>query len=82
VIHHPDLSVNNIFVDEEFNITCIIDWAFCSTVPLSILLTAPGLPQSRHELDESLLPMFEKGFRHALEENVQREDVSAEGRLC
>ncbi len=33
VIHHPDLSVNNIFVDEDFNFTCIIDWEFCSTVP-------------------------------------------------
>ncbi len=82
VIHHSDLSVNNIFVDEEFNITCIIDWAFCSTVLLFILLTASDLSQSRHELDESLLPMFEKEFRHALEENVQHEDVNAESRLC
>lgn len=45
-LHHPDLSVNNIFVDKDFNITCIIDWAFCSSVPISMLLTAPGLPQS------------------------------------
>lgn len=37
-IHHADLSVNNIYVDEDFNITCIIDWAFCSAVPLSMLL--------------------------------------------
>lgn len=43
-IHHPDLSVNNIFVDEESNVNYIIDWAFCSTVPLPTLLTAPGLP--------------------------------------
>jgi len=26
VLHHPDLSVNNIYIDEDFNITCIIDW--------------------------------------------------------
>ena len=82
VIHHSDLSVNNIFVDEEFNITCIIDWAFCSTVSLFILLTAPDLSQSRHELNESLLSMFEKEFRHALKENVQRKDINAENRLC
>ncbi len=42
-IYYPDFSVDNIFVDEGFNITCIIDWAFCSSMPLSILLTAPGL---------------------------------------
>ena len=46
-----------------------------------MLLIAPGLPQSRYELDESLLPIFGKGFRHTLEENVQREGVDAEGRL-
>ncbi|KAL8734519.1 MAG: hypothetical protein Q9166_001419 [cf. Caloplaca sp. 2 TL-2023] len=64
-LHHPDLSVDNIFVDEKFNITCIIDWAFCSSVPLPMLLTAPGLPQSKNELDEVLLPPFEGGFRNA-----------------
>ena len=77
-IHHPDLSVDNIFVDKDFNITCIIDWAFCSSVPLSILLTAPGLPQSRYEVDVSLLPAFENGFRSALQENTPRENVENE----
>ena len=77
-IHHPDFSVDNIFVDEDFNITCIIDWAFCSSVPLSILLTAPGLPQSRHEVDVSLLPAFENGFRSALQETTSRENIEDE----
>ena len=45
-IYYPDFSVDNIFVNEDFNITYIIDWAFCSSVPLSILLTALCLPQS------------------------------------
>lgn len=81
-IHHPDLNVNNIFVDEDLNITCIIDWAFCSAVPLSMLLTAPGLPQSRHEIDASLLAVFENGFRHALEENSQYQDIGTEKALC
>ena len=81
-IHHPDFSVDNIFVDEDFNITCIIDWAFCSSVPLSILLTAPGLPQSRYEIDASLLPAFESGFRCALQENTQRENIETEMPLC
>ncbi len=65
-IYHPNFSVDNIFVDEGFNITCIIDWAFYSSLPLSILLTAPGLPQSRYEVDVSLLPALENGFRYAL----------------
>ena len=77
-IHHPDFSVDNIFVDEGFNITCIIDWAFCSSVPLSVLLTAPGLPQSRDEVDVSLLPAFENGFRHALQKNTQRDNIETE----
>ena len=77
-IHHPDFSVDNIFADEDFNITCIIDWAFCSSVPLSILLTAPGLPQSRYEVDVSLLPAFENGFRSALQETPSRENIEDE----
>src|SRR6266536_1288975 len=31
-LRHPDISTSNIFVDDDFNITCIIDWAFSSTV--------------------------------------------------
>ncbi|KAI4095517.1 MAG: hypothetical protein LQ339_007204 [Xanthoria mediterranea] len=81
VLHHPDLSVDNIYVDEEFNITCIIDWAFCSAVPLPMLLIPPGLPQARDELDESLFPAFEAGFRNALEENLPEEVLDAEYRL-
>lgn len=81
-IHHPDISVDNVFVDEFFNITCIIDWAFCSSVPLSILLTAPGLPQSRYEVDVSLLPAFEDGFRCALQENTHCENIETEMTLC
>ena len=65
-LHHPDLSVNNIFVDAELKITCIIDWAFSSTVPLFVLLAAPSLPQKRSELDMSLLTAYEDGFHHAL----------------
>ncbi|KAL8742709.1 MAG: hypothetical protein Q9190_004848 [Brigantiaea leucoxantha] len=77
-IYHPDFSVDNIFVDEDFNITCIIDWAFCSSVPLSMLLMAPGLPQSRYEIDESLLPAFEDGFRYALQKTSQPENIETE----
>lgn len=81
-IHHADLSVNNIYVDEDFNITCIIDWAFSSAVPMSMLLTAPGLPQSRHEVDAPLFSAFENGFRCSLEETTEPQGVHTESALC
>ena len=61
-LHHPDLSTSNIFVDHEFNITCIIDWAFSSAVPMSTLLITPGLPHPRDQLDTSLISAFRAGF--------------------
>ncbi|KAL9629473.1 MAG: hypothetical protein Q9164_006866 [Protoblastenia rupestris] len=73
-IHHPDLSVDNIYVDADFNITCIIDWAFCSSVPLHVLLMAPGLPQSRYELESTLISAFEDGFRAKLEDDILYKD--------
>ena len=63
---HADLSVNNIYVDDDYNITCIIDWAFSSTVPEAMMLTPPGLPQSRNELDEPLVVAFMSGFNAAV----------------
>ncbi|KAI4223183.1 MAG: hypothetical protein L6R36_005624 [Xanthoria steineri] len=68
-LQHPDLNVNNLFFDQDLNITCIIDWQFCSAVPLPILLTAPGQPNSRYKLPPSLISAFESGFRHALHQN-------------
>ncbi|EGD93150.1 protein kinase subdomain-containing protein [Trichophyton tonsurans CBS 112818] len=65
-LHHPDLNVNNIFVDDDCRITCIIDWAFCSSVPLSVLLMAPGLPQSRDELEAPLIAAFEDGLSKSI----------------
>ncbi|RLL94479.1 hypothetical protein CFD26_102709 [Aspergillus turcosus] len=69
---HPDLSVNNIYVDEDYNITCIIDWAFSSSVPDAILLAPPGLPQCRDELSEDLIASFRDGFKSALLSTVGR----------
>jgi hypothetical protein len=61
---HPDLSTSNIFVDDDFNITCIIDWAFSSTVPISTLLTTPSLPHPRDKVDNTLVPTFRASFTH------------------
>ncbi|OGM49379.1 hypothetical protein ABOM_003597 [Aspergillus bombycis] len=59
---HPDLSLQNIFVDDEVNITCIIDWAFASSVPPSMLLVCPGLPHPRDRAQPCLTKYFTEAF--------------------
>ena len=66
-LRHSDLSVNNIFVDDDFNITCIIDWTFASSVPMAELLTTPGLPHPRDDMEPSLTAAFRAGFMNCLE---------------
>lgn len=68
-LYHADLSANNIYVDDEYNITCIIDWAFASSVPESMLLSVPGLPQPRDELSPDLHIPFIDGFIAAMPES-------------
>ncbi|KAL8710532.1 MAG: hypothetical protein Q9220_004965 [cf. Caloplaca sp. 1 TL-2023] len=64
-LHHPDLTINNIFVDKDYNITGIIDWTFCSAVPLPVLLMLPGLPHSLDGLDRTHASEFASGFLRA-----------------
>lgn len=59
---HPDLSAGNIFVDSDLNITCVIDWAFASTVPVSTALITPGLPHPRDGTEPYLDLAFKSGF--------------------
>lgn len=60
---HHDLGTQNIFVDDDFNITCVIDWAFSSTVPPVQLLSTPGLPHPRDLVtDPALVHAFQSGF--------------------
>lgn len=59
---HPDLSASNIFVDSELNITCVIDWAFTSTVPVSTALITPGLPHPRDGTEPFLNSAFKASF--------------------
>ncbi|KAK6827131.1 hypothetical protein RU639_004636 [Aspergillus parasiticus] len=68
---HSDLSVNNIYIDNNYDIGCIIDWAFCSLVPETMALIPPGLPQSRDELHEDLAIAFEDSFKTAFSEQVK-----------
>lgn len=62
LLSQPDLSCQNIFVDDEFNITCIIDWAFASSIPHSMLLVRPGLPYPRDRIQPSLTNPFSRAF--------------------
>lgn len=61
-IRHPDLSVNNIFVDDDLHISCIIDWGFASSVPLIELVAVPGMPYPRCRAGPSLAAAFKGGF--------------------
>ncbi|KAF5649501.1 RNase H domain protein [Fusarium tjaetaba] len=63
VLCHPDLHRGNIFVDEDFNITCIIDWSSASASPTSELLSTPGLNGSLSPPKPSLIAAFRAGFR-------------------
>ncbi|KAM5357413.1 hypothetical protein ACJZ2D_016290 [Fusarium nematophilum] len=62
VLSHPDLHVGNIFVDQDFNVTCIIDWGSASAGPPSELLATPGLSGSIWPPTESLTAAFRAGF--------------------
>lgn len=59
---HPDLSVNNIFVDDDLKITWIIDWGFASPVPYAEPLTTPGMLYSRYLPGPPLAAAFRAGF--------------------
>ncbi|EGX88001.1 hypothetical protein CCM_09137 [Cordyceps militaris CM01] len=78
---HPDLSDQNIFIDEEFNITCIIDWAFSFTVPPAQLCTAPGLPHPRDVVtDPRLHDAYRDGFSY--DANADRDSFSHDAHTC
>ncbi|KAI9035137.1 Aminoglycoside phosphotransferase [Aspergillus affinis] len=74
-LSHADLSVNNIYVDDEYNITCIIDWAFTSSVPESMLLATPGLPHYYEEISSELHTPFIDGFIDAMPGFMERRSI-------
>lgn len=62
---HPDLNTGNIFVDQDLNVTCIIDWTSASSVPPAEVLATPGLQGSVFPPDPSLIAAFRAGFERA-----------------
>ncbi|CVK94110.1 uncharacterized protein FMAN_03345 [Fusarium mangiferae] len=67
VLCHPDLHRGNIFVDGDFNITCIIDWSSASASPTAELLSTPGLNGSLSPPKPSLIAAFRSGFRNGIQ---------------
>ncbi|CEJ93257.1 hypothetical protein VHEMI08862 [[Torrubiella] hemipterigena] len=61
-LSHPDLHVGNIFVDDDFNITCIIDWSSTSSGPITEVLGTPSLGGSAAPPSASLVAAFRSGF--------------------
>lgn len=62
-LQHHDISLENVFVDDDLNVTCIIDWSFSSTVPPAMLLSIPGLPHVRDLIsDPFLVAAFHSGY--------------------
>ncbi|KAJ3539249.1 hypothetical protein NM208_g5564 [Fusarium decemcellulare] len=61
-LSHPDLHLGNVYIDDDFNITCIIDWSSASTGPVSELLAAPSLGNSAAPPSNCLIAAYRSGF--------------------
>ncbi|KAI7266089.1 hypothetical protein KC345_g8285 [Hortaea werneckii] len=59
VIRHPDLSPNNIFVDDNRNITGIIDWQHTTVLPLYLHAGIPSSLQNYGDPDSEELKKLE-----------------------
>ncbi|GIZ47268.1 hypothetical protein CKM354_001036500 [Cercospora kikuchii] len=55
VLRHPDLNPNNIFVDNDFNITSIIDWQHATILPLFLHAGVPDAFQNYGDPDSEEL---------------------------
>lgn len=71
-ISHPDLHAGNVFVDEELNVTCIIDWGSTTIGPATELLATPGLAGPSNPPSPSLVASFQSGFSQE-SQNVERD---------
>jgi hypothetical protein len=39
---HPDFQVSNFLFDSDYNVTALLDWSGCQTVPLESFANPPG----------------------------------------
>ncbi|KAF7553637.1 hypothetical protein G7046_g7046 [Stylonectria norvegica] len=61
-LSHPDLHLGNFYVDDDFNITCVIDWSSASSGPVTELLATPPLAGSTTPPSDNLVAAFRSGF--------------------
>ena len=61
-LSHPGLHAGNLYVDDDFNITCIIDWGSTSAGPITELLAAPSMASSAAPPSNFLTAAFRSGF--------------------
>jgi hypothetical protein len=73
---HADLSVNNIYIDEDYNVMYIINWAFASSIPESMLLAIPELPQYGNKISPELHGPFIDGFIAAMPKLIKERLVN------
>ena len=57
-LSHPDFTVNNFLFDDDYNITALLDWSRCQTVPLESFAKIPEniVPEADQFLDGFELP--------------------------
>ncbi|KFA48439.1 hypothetical protein S40293_00294 [Stachybotrys chartarum IBT 40293] len=61
-LSHPDLHLGNLYVDDDFNITCVIDWSSTTSGPITELLVPPSLGSSNVPASGFLTAAFRTGF--------------------
>jgi len=56
---HRDYQINNILFDDEYNITALLDWSGCQTVPLESFATRPSkmIPDADKFIDATWGPL-------------------------
>ena len=78
-LYHVDLHFGNILVDEDFNITGMIDWTNVQTVPIERFTTMPEIatfPRASEEANAR-----RSVFRKALKEGFRMREVEGRGQI-
>ncbi|KAH7385713.1 kinase-like protein, partial [Pyrenochaeta sp. MPI-SDFR-AT-0127] len=79
VLHHQDLSSNNMMVDENYDLSGIIDWECVHTVPLWL---ACQLPQFLRGQERESPPPFAADFENQYYEQAYYDDIEIHEKTC
>jgi hypothetical protein len=64
---HNDLNPQNILVDNDLNISGILDWSFAAEEPFQLAAAMPRLLRPRHEYAGTVLEEDQKGLVESLQ---------------